>query len=1805
MPRNDNKNLITEKDKSTIGEYNMRRKLLAALVSALLVSVTAQAEPSALENALNDPNTEKFIMPGDQSISADLPMQNQRYLEINDGETATGEHYFNITGNGHSGFSNTNSGAYDINYVNTISGFNTKASASNPNGDGGAFFLDDDACLTVVSSIYDADKNPLMTTIANNTAAGKGGAIYANYNWGGAVYLSNTNIVDNIAGAEGGGIYLDWGISKIVSLPGTNVVIADNKAVIGGKVVDNDIYLHSGRSQSSGGLRGTLDLMTRSTANDPSSSVPTGAARIYVGDLRAEGSSDIEIMSSKNDTAIGQVMIDNLVLDNDAMFSTEYVAPNSKTGIYIPELTMSRDSIINTVNGYIDDNLHIIDITLDNSNNKFMVDASLMNGNEVIDSFGTITGGTGKLVVNIIGSDTESGIVRISSAMGNATFADSTTQYGGLKYTFTQDPNDKGIFYYTTSKDRSVTLQDALADYTLPDYDMPDLTVLTSDLGELVLENEGEQPITREFTLNGNDGYLISEEHMGIVVNGSQENFGTKLNVNSIETASGFANKTEEDSTHAKGSFISASEADVTLEGSTFTENTAQAAGATSSAQGGAIYVGNAIDDTNLHTTTISKSTFESNSAVSDKYTASGGAVYSKFNQLNIEGTIFDENIVNAKSSAMGGAVYFENPYPSELEGVTLNISNTAFRGNSAVSKGSSTAAGGALAIVGNEGPSIAVNLEDVLFKDNNVTTGSMSLDRYALGAAIYNENGRITLKNVQFVNNTATSSNTGETVYSDITNRGINGSVTFLGGDTTLQGGIVNKKGFMAEGGHVIVEEGANLRFAETSKLQQGSLIVNNGTVTVNSTDENNSLDRLSVAEGSSLTLNSPLLVSCTDNAGETVNNGTITNNSDNFVLGSGFVTGERVFTNNSTINGEGSINVKYGTLENNGTIENNVELSGSNTVLNSSYEGVTGNVTLTSSGARYNVEGDSTTFDDANRIQGTKGKLYLNGEVTSDVALAYTGDVYLNNGARVTLGAGDAFQSASGFYVGDVAGGETSVTATLNTLNGRVDALNYGGALSIDGDSILNLEFDWGDSFAADAPFLGKAVISKVDLSNVDNATYNFASPYLKDNILLGAVDLITAEGKANTVSYSYDNSMTGWGTLTASRDTLANVIRTSEITGDEDAYYNYSMDANEAGNSARNVVGNLQVQGNGNAIETTGITVGDTANGLTADVVLKDTNISGVTTMADETGAITIEEGSRVEIRAENHDVTLSGTTGANKNAIYLDTAGGISSSVAFEAENGHTITIDDDIRSDSDNNMVFFNKGTIIANGVIDPITAVNTGADVTRGGVDEDVTWQLFSGSLNYLSDSYLNNPSHLNSIEFRGGTLNLVNGAATDIALKNIVVNGNSDLYLDADLAAGTMDRFSSTTSSYLSGALNVAGINLLSDGNSDITTINFTTDSNLMGNVNYTGGQGLTAMSPIYKYDVGYDNKNGNFNFQRSSTGTSDDYNPAVFAPSVAAQLGGYFTQLQSYDEAFYNMDMYMLMSSEERQALKFKNKVASADGQVLYDETLMRQERAEGWVRPYATFERVGLKHGPKVSNVMYGSFFGADSKMYDLGHGWDGMWGAYVGYNGSHQAYKGNSIYQNGGTLGLSGMAFKGNFFTGLTINSSASGAEASTMYGHENFAMLMAGIASKTGYNWELARGKFIIQPSLLMSYSFVNTFDYTNAAGVRMNSDPLHAIQIQPELKFIGNLKNGWQPYAGISLVCNILDDTKFKANDVSLPDLSVKPFIRYGAGIRKTWGERFTGFLQTYFTNVGRNGVGIQAGFSWLLGKNK
>lgn len=429
----------------------------------------------------------------------------------------------------------------------------------------------------------------------------------------------------------------------------------------------------------------------------------------------------------------------------------------------------------------------------------------------------------------------------------------------------------------------------------------------------------------------------------------------------------------------------------------------------------------------------------------------------------------------------------------------------------------------------------------------------------------------------------------------------------------------------------------------------------------------------------------------------------------------------------------------------------------------------------------------------------------------------------------------------------------------------------------------------------------------------------------------------------------------------------------------------------------------------------------------------------------------------------------------------------------------------------------------------------------------------------------------------------------------------NLTLNGDVDLDIDIDLKNQIADKVGAGKV-YGNGSLvlDQDSLNVVSDA-----LLNNTSVQVAYGDLaNFVAlDQGVTTvMGPIQKYNVAYNNGNLLFARQGGTTPDIGSVNPAVMASSVATQLGGYLTQLQTLNSGFYHMDRYTKYPYMMRLTAENTNRYAINDIPAYRRSSLPETSNAM-WIQPYTTFEQVNLRGGLGVSNVAYGAMYGGDSNLVDIGHGFKGVLSTFVGYNGSHMSFNGVSMNQQGGALGVTGTLYKGNFFTGLTLSAGASAGDAFTQYGTDHFAMLTAGVASKTGYNWEMKDGKFIVQPSLFLGYTFANTFDYTNAAGVRIDSDPLHAITIAPGVKFIANLKNGWQPYLGVNMVWSIMDKTDVIAQDVRLPQLSTKPYVEYGVGVQKTWGERFTAFFQTMIRNGGRTGIVLTAGFRWALGK--
>ena len=477
--------------------------------------------------------------------------------------------------------------------------------------------------------------------------------------------------------------------------------------------------------------------------------------------------------------------------------------------------------------------------------------------------------------------------------------------------------------------------------------------------------------------------------------------------------------------------------------------------------------------------------------------------------------------------------------------------------------------------------------------------------------------------------------------------------------------------------------------------------------------------------------------------------------------------------------------------------------------------------------------------------------------------------------------------------------------------------------------------------------------------------------------------------------------------------------------------------------------------------------------------------------------------------------------------------------------------------------------------------------------------DFEGTFNLKNGALNILAGGTMFGMQNLNMGE--NTLLDTRNGVFDDVNLHNLTIEGErANIGIDIDVNALRGDYFSADSISG-DGKLTISGISIIDDAfrkYNEIKIIN--PENNLASKVELDPALNVLE-GKIYRYNTSYNAETGSLILASAGGNDYRAFSPTVLSGDVAAIVGGYLMQLNSYDEAFANMDMLMLMPREQREAFLYRNKIAANDAVVAFSPTMIPEENKGVWYRTSTAMEKVPLKNGPEVNNVMYNSYFGVDSPIKTLKHGIKAVYSVYGGYTGSHQSYEGVSIYQNGITAGATAAFYYNNFFSAITANGGAIMTDASGIWGTDHPFMVTAGVASKSGYNWETLNGRVIVQPNLLVSYSFVNLFDYTSKVGVDLQTKPLNTIQIVPGVKIIGNLPSGWQPYIGVNVVTNIMDKTEFSANDVMLPQMSVRPFVTYGVGVQKRWGERFTGFLQTMFRSGGRQGVSFSFGLRWSI----
>jgi hypothetical protein len=207
------------------------------------------------------------------------------------------------------------------------------------------------------------------------------------------------------------------------------------------------------------------------------------------------------------------------------------------------------------------------------------------------------------------------------------------------------------------------------------------------------------------------------------------------------------------------------------------------------------------------------------------------------------------------------------------------------------------------------------------------------------------------------------------------------------------------------------------------------------------------------------------------------------------------------------------------------------------------------------------------------------------------------------------------------------------------------------------------------------------------------------------------------------------------------------------------------------------------------------------------------------------------------------------------------------------------------------------------------------------------------------------------------------------------------------------------MDKLTATNATVgAGGAINVDKINLLSPTTETSLKLLFTNNKDLAKAVSYTG-EGTIAYSPIYKYKTSYEVEQdmGYFKFGLSGgpSPSPDNFNPAVLSTPAMTQAGMQANMNTTMNYAFQHSDGFTKLRAMDRFSAINANKYALAEGastdfnQNMSDMGRFYENKGV-WARPYASFENVPLKNGPRVDAISYGTLVGFDTDFKELKHG-----------------------------------------------------------------------------------------------------------------------------------------------------------------------------------------------------------------------
>ncbi len=945
--------------------------------------------------------------------------------------------------------------------------------------------------------------------------------------------------------------------------------------------------------------------------------------------------------------------------------------------------------------------------------------------------------------------------------------------------------------------------------------------------------------------------------------------------------------------------------------------------------------------------------------------------------------------------------------------------------------------------------------------------------------------------------------------------------------------------------------------------------------------------------------------------------------------------MSGTVIFDN---VQGTGTLNVTKDSSDNASSVtvnnsleQNNITVESENTLTNNNAT-ITANANLNNAGtitgtgtSSLVINGDSVntgTIEQGTVTTAASATLTNNGTVTVNNTLNNDGSIVGDSGVlninATTTNAGTIEQGTllTGNGITLTNTGDITVKTTL-TNNGTIDNNNH---LTLAGTSMTNA-----------------GTISGTGTTDITGTVTNGGTISQKEINVSGSGQLTSHAGTLTAT-----DGITNDGTLELTGGNI-----TSEILGTSGTTHIAGNVTNSANHSIANTVdvetgatlttaasallnatnndGTLEFTGGTVAMDISGSGVVEIASSVqnAADITQNSITVHSGQTLTNNSGAGITTTDTAAGAGFQNSGIvfnsgSISAAGGSNTGSItgngIFTNNGALTNSNTI---NQHVITNSGTINTNSENLIAasgIVNNGTLVYNAgskTISDITGdgsanshveLRVNAPFTIDNTISNTYVDLYNSTLRFGNSGDISGATAFN---VNGGAMDLIDGSITSTDLGTVNLNAPPSIGIDLDLSTLTSDSFSAIVNNN-GGIFNISQVNVLGTTTQDNIHVHLG-DMTQLGQANVTSDtfELPSIMTPIRRINGRIEN--GWLTYSGGSGTDITDFNPAVLATPVVAQAGIQAVMAHTFQHAYEHTDWYTKFPAEERFAIL--NGIPHATHEIAksgdYDKLNLSSQYADNlaiWFKSYATFEDMPLRPGPKVDVNSYGSLVGIDSSFQDWGRDWYGVTTGYIGYNGAHMDYPEVKSSLDGGLFGLTQTFYKNNFWSGVTAHVGTSFVDTRTMYGRENSTLFATGFGTQTGYNIELGDGNFIIQPIWLMNYGMIKTFDYTNAAGVKIDPKPLHTVQLNPTLRLVGNVK-GWQPYAAVGMVWNLMGKTHVMADSVKLPEMSVKPYMRYDVGVQKTIGDRFTGFIQAMGYNGGRNGIDIVGGIRWAFGK--